>query len=85
MDQCAISNLLLLLLLLLSIFISLKYQRQTSGERSRKLSHDFMNGNGNLRPTYGFGGVWMEKSKFHGVCTALYAFRWIATDYLRHT
>ena len=49
-------NIICSLVLSLSIFISLKYQGQTSGGCSRKLSHDFMNSNGNLRPTYGCGG-----------------------------
>ena len=43
-----------------------------------------MNGNPNLRPTYGCGGE-DQKSIFHCVSTALYAVCWIATDYPRHT
>ena len=60
----------------LSIFISLKYQRQTSGGCSRELIYDFMNGNCNLRPTYWCGGE-DQKSVFQSVPTALYALRWI--------
>ena len=44
------------LVLSLSIFISLKYQRQTSGGFSRELTYNFMNGKLNLRPRYGCGG-----------------------------
>ena len=44
------------LVLSLTIFISLKYQRQTSGGFSRELTYDFMNGKLNLRPGNVYGG-----------------------------
>ena len=75
-DWCI--NIICSLVLSHSIFISLKYQRQTSGGCSRELTYDFMNSNHNLRPTYGCeGNLRMEKSIFQCIPTVLYALRWI--------
>ena len=69
-------NFICSLVLSLSIFISLKYQRQTSGGFFRELTYDFMNGKliYVLRRNV---GVRIEKSIFQCVPTGLYVLRWI--------
>ena len=71
--QWLIYNIICSLVLSRSIFISWKYQRQTSawsGACSRELIYDYMNGSRNLRPTYRCEGE-DEKSIFQCVPTAL--------------
>ena len=82
-------NIICSLVLSLNIFISLKYQRQTSGGCSRELVHDFMNGNRNLRPTYGCEGDEDPKTNnslcTHCVgCVALDS-HWLSMSYPVHT
>ena len=80
-------NIICSLVLSLSIFISLKYQKQTSGGCSRELACDFMNANVIYFLRTGVG-MRIEKSIFQCVPTALYMrcarYYWLSMSYVRY-